>query len=277
MKKLLVTLLIASTFLSLPNATIAHTLVNSADLERGSSQYFSRADTASLSITGDMAGECWINVESVNEQFILAKQASGSARSYYYRISSNGTILAIVNQAADGSDRSISTGTTDFNSHIGEWVHTGFSFNSSNGEITIFVDAVDDTASMDDTSATAINDSNSATEIGAVDGGTQTFDGKQSLCRVWSEQRTATQFNDNKCTVLGATANLEAEWTLDNTLLDNSGNGNTVTNNNSVPFVADVPAECEDVVTAAQPHNAFFYVKDGELRVKDGELRVKSE
>jgi len=227
----------------------------SADLELASSNSFSRADTASLSITGDIAVEAWINVESVQEMYIVAKQASSTTRSYNYRISTDGTMLAIVNQTNTGSVRSISTGTTDFDSHIGDWHHVAFSFNSTSGVITIYVDGVDDTASNDDTSAGSINDSNSATEIGAIQGNTLNFDGKIGLVRIWSEQRTATQFNDNKCTILGSTTNLEAEWTLDNTLLDNSGNSNTLTNNNSTAFVTDVTSEC--AVVAAEP--AIFF------------------
>lgn len=227
-------------------------LAQSADLESGSSQYFSRADTASLSITGDLTLECWINIESDTgaEQYIFNKQDSGTTRSWYFRINTGGELFGNVDQANNGTDRSQATGSTDIvASYLGQWVHVGMQFNASNGEIDFTVNGVDDSATNNDTSATAINDSDAASLVGAAAGPGGLFDGKLSLCRVWSERRTTSEINDNKCNVLGSTTNLAAEWTLDNTVNDNSGNSNTLTNNNSTPFVSDVPADCADVST----------------------------
>lgn len=47
-----------------------------------------------------------------------------------------------------------------------------------------------------------------------------------ALLRMWSVARTESEVNTNKCVILGATANLEAEWVMNGDLTDNSGKGN---------------------------------------------------
>lgn len=49
-----------------------------------------------------------------------------------------------------------------------------------------------------------------------------------ALLRMWSVARTESQVNDNKCVILGATANLVAEWVMNGNLNDNSGNNNNL-------------------------------------------------
>src|SRR3990167_5246033 len=86
----------------------------SIDFESGSSQYASRADTASLSITGDISLETWVNPESLptsgNSMTLISKwDESGTLRSYKF------DIAAVSGYFGDGSDGAlnISTNTTE--------------------------------------------------------------------------------------------------------------------------------------------------------------------
>lgn len=87
---------------------------SSLDLEASSSQYASRADTASLSITGNLAIEAQIKPESLptvgNTMTLVSKwDESGATRSYKF------DIAAVSGYFGDGSDSSltISANTTD--------------------------------------------------------------------------------------------------------------------------------------------------------------------
>lgn len=87
---------------------------NSLDLESGSSQYASRADTASLSITGSIAFDYQIKPESlpsVGNQMVIASKwnESGATRSYKFDIN---TASGYFGDGSDGS-LTISSDTTE--------------------------------------------------------------------------------------------------------------------------------------------------------------------
>lgn len=233
-------------------------ITQSADLESGSSNYFSAVDSTSLSITGNLTIEAWINLESTGDRFIVSKQDSGSDRSYNFTIKSTNYLEAVINQASDGSDQSISTGsTTDFSTLVGTWTHVAMTYTASTGVVRLYVNGVEESYSTQTTNATAINNAGSTLRVGAVSSPESNFmDGKMSLVRIWNEVRTPTQLTDNKCLTLGVTTNLKAEYTLNNTLVDSSGNGNTLTNNNSTVFVSSVPSVCSP---ASGPANLKSY------------------
>ncbi len=86
----------------------------SLDLESSSSQYASRADTASLSITANLSLECYIKPESVptsgNTMTLISKwDENGNIRSYKMGI---GTVAAYFGDGSDGAI-TISVNTTD--------------------------------------------------------------------------------------------------------------------------------------------------------------------
>lgn len=92
----------------------APTNTNSVDFESGSSQHAARADTASLSITGDLSLEAYIKPESLptgsDTMALIAKwDESGTLRSYRMDLAS------VSNFFGDGSDGAltISTNTTE--------------------------------------------------------------------------------------------------------------------------------------------------------------------
>lgn len=244
---------------------MAYGLTQSADLESGSSQYFSRADTASLSITGNIAVEAWIKLESVptgTQATIMSKLDKDVSRSWLFNMEDVGAgvinVQFRVDQNGDNSVLAYKYGTTDMATKVGTWTHVAASWTAGSGNApTVFINGVDDGSFASGTGAASIYDGNVETLIGAIKiaGSASRFlDGKISLARVWSTTRTSSDFSSNYCSVLGSTTNLAAEWTLDNTTNDNSGNSNTLTNNNSTPFVSDVPSTC----TASTVNSNFF-------------------
>lgn len=238
----------------------AYGLTQSADLETSSSQYFSRADTASLSITGDYTVECWINFESLPGSGvvypILMKNDAGTNRSTNFLAQGNGSGEVILTWGVDETGNNSDISNLDYNWTTGigvstaTWYHVRGTFDASAATVETFIDG--SSVGSNTGTANAIHDGNAATYIGFQGGTSRYFDGKISLCRVWSEVHTT----DDSCSVLGSTTNLAAEWTLDNTVTDNSGNSNTLTNNNSVPFVSDVPSEC--ATTEEAPQSQWF-------------------
>lgn len=60
---------------------------------------------------------------------------------------------------------------------------------------------------------------------------------------MWNVKRTGAEILANMYTILGATTNLVAEWVLDNSYSDNSGNSLTLTGVGSPTFATDCPEE----------------------------------
>lgn len=226
---------------------MAYGLTQSADLEASSSQNFSRADTASLSITGAITLEGWIKIESLGQGFFCTKQDSGSNRSWQFQYLNVGggvyRMRGYVSGNAGGDFTSDVEGTVDMTAYVGVWCHVAFTWDVS-GAPKIYLNGVDISTAQTNV-ATSIYDGGATIRLGVIQNpGIAYFDGRMSLWRIWSTARSQAQIAANMCNVLGSTANLAAEWTLDNTLNDNSGNSNTLTNVNSTTFGADVPAIC---------------------------------
>jgi hypothetical protein len=220
----------------------------SADLEASSSQYFSRADDALLELGTSFTLETWIKPEGYGGK-ILGKRSIGQ-RSYQLILSGTDPSNSAFNAqlSSDGTSNFYDTGKTVAIS-TGTWYHMGFTFSGSglanevkfyvNGTQTGTTDAAGGTGVFSGTSAFAIGCENPSGTPGDF------FDGRQVLTRVWKGVvRTEAEIAASMCTLLGTTTGLSGEWSLDNTLNDNSGNSLTLTNNNSVTFGADVPSIC---------------------------------
>lgn len=230
----------------------------SADLEDSSSQELTATDSASLSIVGDITVECWVKPESFNAaqpNFLMAKNDAGASRNWQFLVQGTDPFFITfgVNQDGAGTIPTSADGTIDVNTYLGTWVHFAATWDAGLGNIPIlYINGVVDTVSSSVALASSIADSGVVTRIGRQGGTTRYWDGRFGLARVWSIVRTQAEIQADMCRVLGATTGLAAEWTLDNTLNDNSGNSNTLTNVNSVTFGADVAAIC------APAHNYGF-------------------
>src|SRR3990167_3457147 len=105
---------------------------HSLDLELDSDpkQYASRADTASLSITGDLTIECWIKPESTGilHNLVAKWDTTGNLRSYrLLHLSATNLQFQV---SPDGTS---SAGTAQSNTNIpaGTWAHVAVTYNAA--------------------------------------------------------------------------------------------------------------------------------------------------
>lgn len=235
---------------------MAYGLTQSMRLTRADSEYATISDNASLSITGDLTIEFWIKIKSQigtngNWELIAKSTAGANNRSYevdYLDTGGTKTLRLLIFPTSTLSrfyfNTIVKTLTVDTWEHIAvkvdvsatnkvEWLFDGVS--AGNG-----------TNNVVGAATTSIFDGTQAFRIGQSDPVTSILypDAQFSLVRVWNTLRSNTDIADNICNVLGPTSNLQAEWTLDNTYNDNSGNGNHLTGINTPTFVSDVPSVC---------------------------------
>ena len=206
---------------------MAYGLTKSATLATASSQYFSVADNAALRVVNGWTFEAWIKPATIQYQSITRIRSGENGWGVF--LNSDGTVRAEAGSGAfDGAN---STGTIT----VDEWVHIKVYFNGASTKIYL-------NGSLDSTvSIPNITNPNTTVYIGSS-GAANYFDGQISLVRIWNNDHGST---DDKCTVYGAAeSNMNAEWSLDDVLTDASGNGNTLTNNNSITFATDTPATC---------------------------------
>lgn len=220
----------------------------SAGLVAASSQYFSRADSANLSITGNLTLEALVKFtttpSSGNAMGILGKwTATGTTnRSYNLSLFNDTGTMKLQFDGRTGADVAVIE-AVNWSPSTSVWYHVAVTFNASTGDFKFYVNGVQEGATQG-SAAASLSDGTAPFEIGAYNGAANFLNGRIGMCRVWSSVRTEAELFANQCVILGATANLEGEWTLDNTLLDNSGNGETLTNNNVATFTTDVSSVC---------------------------------
>ena len=234
---------------------MAYGLTKSLDLEISSAQVATVADDTAFDLNGNtFTLEAWINTEAIassTNMVILGKwTTSGNQRSWVFRLNdASGTRTLQMVTDADGAAGSATAKSSDtLTVSTATWYHAAVSVSS--GACTFYWDGVET-----GTPAGNLDAANVGTSVVTVGGersdGTDGWDGKLSLIRVWKgEARSAAEINDNKCEVLGSTTNLSAEWTLDDVYTDNSGNGFTLTPANSPVFATDVPATCAATIAA---------------------------
>ena len=199
------------------------------DFELGDGDYLSAADSASLSITGDMTFEGWYNFESLpadGEQYVfLAKSNSGtSQRSYLFSlINVSGTYRLLASISDDGTNQN--QVRTNWTPSTGTWYHVAITVDVSNAVATQFEFFIDGSSLgngsvISDDSATAIYNSTAILTIGATnEGAAALFDGKSDEVRLWDDIRTGTEITNNKSIELvGNEANLVAYWPFESTL-----------------------------------------------------------
>jgi len=217
----------------------------SLDLELSSSQYAFVADTAPLSVTGDLTIEAWIKLEqlptTVGATFIIAcKFDAVPLRSYFFAVNSSDNKL-IFGVSADGTNIPTAISTTALTT--GVWYHTAVTYNASAGTCAFYLDGSSDgTGSSLNTS---INDNASRFAIGANNTAStpiQFFDGLVDEVRVWNDIRTAQEISDNYLTELaGNESGLVGYWKLNNDYTDSTANAATLTASGSPVFSTDVP------------------------------------
>jgi len=203
----------------------------SIDLERGSSQYLSRADTASLSLTGDFTFEAWVKLEtdmaSVRQDLMAKWTGAGNQRSFQLFLERNtGTDRIFFANSSDGVDNG-TTATVDFASNlvIGTWYHIAMTFDASAGQIELFLYGTSVTTGAG--AATSTFDSTAVFNLGADSGATTFFDGLLDEVRIWDDIRSGAEISANyQSELTGSEAGLVAYWKLNNDATDSQTSGN---------------------------------------------------
>lgn len=245
-------------FLSLLTPVIIFAFTKSADFEATSNQRATAVDSASLSPTGDMTVEMWINIESLasNRKWLLDKlDGSGINDSYIFEIDGQSYSNAMAFSITGSPSSNVTDGHSAFNtftsSDYGVWHHVAWVYVVSTKTMTMYLDGTATSTIYGSRNATNILDSTAGLKLASDYLGTGNFDGKIFNARIWTEARTGAQITNNWCVALGVTTNLSAEWSLDDVLTDNSGNENTLTNVNSFVFATDLPSQCAAAAATA--------------------------
>ncbi len=224
---------------------------HSLDLELSSSQFASRADTASLSITGDLTLEFWAKLEQMpsvaSSIFCPAGKFDFTAdkRSYIFEILTDDKMR--VRYSADGN----TTDTTSISSNAalsditGTWTHLAIAVDVSAKTAAMYVNAASVTVDAGTGADTSIHDNDSKFSLGANEdsGSTVSFyDGLIDEARLWNDIRTSTEISGNYQRELnGDEAGLVGYWKLNNGYTDETSNSNDLTAAGSPVFSTDVP------------------------------------
>lgn len=215
----------------------AVTSTHSADFEQDSSQYFDVADATSLDIDDGWTVEFWYNHESIdtsfNQSFFFRKRTGENGIGVLLNDNGAGGYQLRVEAGSGAFDGTNATGVTFATS---TWTHIAIFYNGANTKI------YQDGSFVETISINAITTNAANLFIGSSDGTNNFLDGRLDEIRVWDDERTASEINDNKCVEVSASADgLQAYWQLDNDGLDETSNNNDLTNNNSVTFVTGNP------------------------------------
>lgn len=228
----------------------------SLDLELSSSQYAYVADNATLSITGDISIECWVNVETLpstsggNGEYMLVGKYNNGANQRSYALTFNVNDKVVFYYSDNGEYTSHATvETTDSaaitSGNVGNWVHIAVTADVSAKDVKIYKNGVLLASTASPSDATSIYDGTADFTIGAKKNNVtwESFmDGKIGDVRVWNDVRTITEINDNMFLQLnGDETGLVGYWRLNNDYLDQTSNNNDLTAVASPVFSESVP------------------------------------
>lgn len=226
--------------------------IHSAQFTAASTMYLSHLDGAAFDITGNFTCGGWFKFTTLPASGtgypLCSKWLRGTnQRSYQFLAFFTGATEELRGLlSANGSTND--DVNVSWSPSTGTWYHLAMVYTAATSKYQFFVGTEttpDAQQGTDQTGTrTSIFDGTAKFEIGSSDGDETTdnaLNGKALLTQLWSAARTASQLQSDACKAVGVTSGLNGEWTLDNVLTDDSGNGNTLTNNNSVTFGTDVP------------------------------------
>lgn len=229
---------------------MAYGLTKSAHLVAASSQSLTRADNATFDITSDLTIEGWVRLASGANGFLVSKwgdSISWARAGYELRLNQSTGALTLSIAGSGSSEPSLVSTSVTGTLTADTWYHVAVVYDASAGSAAYYINGVQQGTTQTGHD-TAINNNSLPFGIGCNHNGSDApanfLSADISLVRLWAETRTEAQIADNACNVLGATTNLKGEWTLDDVVTDNSGNGNTLTNNGTVTFTTELPATC---------------------------------
>jgi len=190
-----------------------------ADLEASESDYLYAADSASLSITGNLTIELLVKFESVpsggNTAIFVAKaQDDGVNEISYFFMYTEGTGLRFI-ISPDGSYNILNDVSTAWSPSTDTWYHIAVTFATSTKTAKFYVDGSQTGTDKTTNDGTIFNNARRLS-IGAERTDTTArgfLDGVVDEVRIWNTTRTQTEINDNKLKELtGSEAGLAAYW-----------------------------------------------------------------
>lgn len=220
---------------------------HSLDLERDSSQFASRADNASLSITGDFSFEAWVKLESTGiTQTIISKNDNGGGqRSYAIGIGTDNKPLVTFYSHISFADGFWSREVSDTALVIDTWTHIAVTVDVSVPTMKWYINGSLVASTTANATATSIADCTADFVLGAdMSSGTKVnhFDGLVDEVRLWNDIRTAAEISANYMTQLtGGETNFVGYWKLNNNYNDETSNENHLTASGSPVFSISVP------------------------------------
>ena len=237
---------------------MAYGLTQSMRLTKASSQYASIADNASLSFSGSdsITIEFWVKMKetlsSAGRWMVSKSSGNISNREYEVVYQNFGTAQLAFYIFTSGTTTNYFESKCNYTLTADTWYHVALTCNVPSTTLSTkakwYINGVLQSATNTNTGTgcTSIYNGTSACRVGQSDPVTAGYypDAEFSLVRIWKTERSGTDIANNMCNVLGATTNLQAEWTLDNVYTDNSGNGNTLSGVNTPTFVTDTPSTC---------------------------------
>jgi len=166
-------------------------IANCADLEYASSQYFTAADSVSLSFKNDVTFAGWFNFESfpATSQLFAKRTSTDNQRSYNFFYDDAEDKLKF-NIFTNGSDDNIAS--VSYTAPTSTWVHIAVAYNAAAGSAAFYVNGTQQGTTQTGL-PTAIFDSTSPFSIGTIFVlGTEFLDGKVDECGAWSRTLSAT-------------------------------------------------------------------------------------
>lgn len=223
----------------------------SATVVRASSQNFSAADSASLSITSNITIEFWVKITTAPTSGqlygLVTKDDAGSARSYWVDYYNNGGTLQVRGGISSNGAGNLVEVSWNYTLTASTWFHVAVAITPANANATkaeLFINGTSQgngSAAQGGSGATSIFDSASPVVIGGYNAAGIYANAKFDDVRIWSTIRSQAQISANMSVQLvGNESNLVAYWKLNNALTDSTSNGNTLTNNNSATFTRDI-------------------------------------
>ena len=204
-----------TTSLPFANSTIA------VDVEAGSSQYLYAADSASLSITGNMTIEAWVNFESFssNTMTVVGKYHTGTNQQSYIFFYDGVANLLYIGIASNGSN--VNFASVSWTPTLSTWYHIAVVYTAAGGTADFYVNGVPYGTQQSGLNTSIYN----GTErvgigcLGATGGASGFFDGKIDEVRIWNTARTSAQIIANYGNELsGSESGLAAYWPFESTL-----------------------------------------------------------
>ena len=210
----------------------------SIDLERSSTQYLYRADSASFDVDS-LTLEIWVKLEtnSLGQTFI-SKNGSlvGGTFAWYFQVKSDNKVEFVYSR--DGSNFEVITSTTGLGT--GTWYHVACSFNAGTGEEKMYINANNEVT--EGATSGGIFDNDLDLTVGAKSAGADSLDGLIDEVRIWNTVRTGTEITDNyNVQLVGNESGLVAYYKFGDNLNDTTANALHLTASGTPAYSTDVP------------------------------------